>query len=150
MKNLLFACLLSFISVGSAFGQFGINYHHSDLSFAGVSYSFTPRIGAEVRINTTVFVEDISPEFLATYRFVNRTSYAAYTGLGGRTNQFLGIVLPLGFQISPIKELPNLALSSELAMRVSFYGELLGSDSTLSKKNSCSLSFKVHRKDCRI
>ncbi|MGB3585909.1 MAG: hypothetical protein WBA23_05190 [Tunicatimonas sp.] len=116
MKHLFFALSISFLSIGSALGQFGINYHQSDLSFAGVSYSFTPRIAAEFRLNATVFVEDISPEFLATYRFVDRTSYAAYTGLGGRTNQFYGIMIPLGFQVSPFKELRNFALSSELAL----------------------------------
>jgi len=116
MKHLLFALLISFLPIGSALGQFGINYHQSDLSFAGVHYTFIPRIAAEFRLNTSVFVEDISPEFLATYRFVDRTSYAAYTGLGGRTNQFYGIVIPLGFQVSPFEELRNFALSSELAL----------------------------------
>ncbi|MEM9832972.1 MAG: hypothetical protein AAF944_20230 [Bacteroidota bacterium] len=116
MKHFVISTLLLLAPLCSAMGQFGINYYLSDLSFAGFYYTFANRLTGEFRLNTSVFVEDLSPELVATYRFVNQDSHAAYAGVGGRFNAFPGVVLPIGFQVSPFEGMRNFAISSELAI----------------------------------
>lgn len=99
-----------------AAAQFGVSYYQSDLSFASFHYTFAERLTAELRLSTTTFTYDISPEIVATYQFVKQPTHAVYAGLGGRFNLFPGVVLPVGLHVSPFEQLRNFSFSTELAL----------------------------------
>jgi hypothetical protein len=84
------------------FGQLGIDYNQSNLPFTGVSYEIKERIRPELRIGTDNFLEDASVEGIVSYDILNKEEYEFYGGLGYRTNNFNGAVIPIGFNFYPL------------------------------------------------
>ena len=99
MEKITFAILL--ILPCFTFGQWGVSYHQSNLPFAGVNYQLNNRIRAEFRVGTDQYVEELSVEGVVTYDLVKKDDYELYAGLGVRTNDFTGLVIPVGLNVYP-------------------------------------------------
>lgn len=94
---LIFMLTLPFVS----YGQFGTNFHQSNLPFLGINYEIADRVRPEFRIGTDQFISELSYEGVLTYDVINREDYEFYAGLGVRINDFEGLVLPIGLNIFP-------------------------------------------------
>jgi hypothetical protein len=84
------------------FGQLGIDYNQPNLPFTSVSYEIKERFRPELRIGTDNFLEDISLEGIVSYDILNKEEYEFYGGLGYRTINFDGLVIPIGFNFYPL------------------------------------------------
>jgi hypothetical protein len=102
MKRLIFIFYL--IIPAMANGQIGVDFHFSNLPFFGINYEIIDRIRPELRIGTDTYFDDMSFEGVVTYDILNKTDYELYAGLGGRTNDFAGLVIPLGLNFYPFEE----------------------------------------------
>jgi len=87
-----------------AFGQFGVDYNQSNLPFVGLSYEFKDKFRPELRIGTDNYFEDISLEGILSYDILNRDNYEFYGGLGFRSQDFNGLVIPIGFNFYPLTD----------------------------------------------
>ncbi len=85
-----------------SFGQWVVSYHQSNIPFISVGYEIKDKFRPELRINTDVFIENFSPELAFLYDLANREAYEFYVGLGGRVNNFGGVVVPVGFNFYPL------------------------------------------------
>ena len=85
-----------------AFGQFGINFHQSNLPFVGLNYEIKNKLRPELRVGTDSYFEEISVEGVITYDFANKDDYELYAGIGGRLNSFEGLVIPIGINVYPL------------------------------------------------
>ncbi|MCF6361514.1 MAG: hypothetical protein L3J29_12230 [Cyclobacteriaceae bacterium] len=106
--------ILFFIAPSMAFAQFGVAYHQSNLPFVGINYEIGEKIRPEVRIGTDSFIEDISFEAVVTYDILNKQNFELYAGVGVRTEDFGGIVIPVGVNIYPFT-FENFGFHIELA-----------------------------------
>ena len=102
MKQIITILLFSIPSVG--FAQFGVAYHQSNLPFVGVNYEINEKFRPEVRIGTGSFFKDITLEAVVTYDILNKQNFELYGGLGVKTADFGGIVIPIGLNIYPRSE----------------------------------------------
>ncbi|WPP52952.1 hypothetical protein [Catalinimonas niigatensis] len=106
----------TFFVQSTASAQVGVSYHQSGLPFVGVQYNFAGQpIMAEFRLSTDRDFDDISPEIVATYSFINKPQHQVYGGLGLRVNVLEGIVFPIGIKVYPIQSFSGLGLHVELA-----------------------------------
>ena len=81
--------------------QVAIEYHQSNLSFIGINYEIKDKLRTALRIGTDTYFEDVSIEGVITYDILNKEEYEFYGGLGIRTSNFNGIVIPVGFNFYP-------------------------------------------------
>jgi len=113
-----FMKILLLLIVGLApsvtYGQFGVNFHQSNLPFAGINYEFAERFRPEVRIGTDNYFEDLSVEGIFTYDILNKDNYEFYGGLGARAEDFTGLVIPIGLNFYPFST-KNFGFHIELA-----------------------------------
>ena len=94
-----------FLSIPTfTFGQFGVDFHMSNLPFFGLSYEIKDRVRPEIRIATDTYFNDFSIEGVVTYDILNKPDYEIYAGLGIRSNDFAGLVIPVGFNFYPFTE----------------------------------------------
>lgn len=100
MKFLIILFLFAFPSF--AFGQFGINFHQTNLPFVGLNYEIRNRLRPELRIGTDNYFEDTSIEGVITYDIANKDDFELYAGIGGRLNGFGGLVIPIGINVYPL------------------------------------------------
>jgi hypothetical protein len=101
MKKLLF---LLFMGVSSAaFSQVAVSFHQSNLPFVGVSYDINERLRPELRIEVDSYLTDVPLELVLIYDIVNNEDYEFCVGLGGRTQEYNGLVVPLGVNIYPFE-----------------------------------------------
>lgn len=112
MKALLTTLLL--VASVYSYGQLGISYHQSNLSFAGVNYQLGERFLPEFRMGANVLLDNFAPELVINYQFVKKEDYQVYAGLGGRIQIDEGIVLPLGVNIYPFEN-KQFGFQTELA-----------------------------------
>jgi hypothetical protein len=98
-----FTVVLFLLLPFSSFSQFAASYNLSSLPYAGFSYEFNERIKPELRIDSNDFFESIAGELIATYDFINKEEFEFYGGLGGRYDNFGGVVLPIGLNLYPIQ-----------------------------------------------
>lgn len=96
--------LLLVCSACSAHGQFGAGIHQSNLPFVGFFYEINNRLRPELRISLDTYFEDLSAEGVLCYDVVNNENYEFYAGLGGRINDFSGLVIPLGLNVYPLSK----------------------------------------------
>ena len=106
--------ILLFIIPTFSFGQFSVDFQFSNIPFFGVSYEIADKLRPEVRVGTDTFLSDLSLEAIITYDILNKTDYEFYAGVGARTNQYPGLVIPVGFNFYPFEE-QKLAFMIELA-----------------------------------
>ena len=102
MRRLITIVLLSIPTI--TFGQFGVDFHLSALPFFGISYELRDRIRPELRLSTDTHFEDFSIEGVVTYDILNKPDYEFYAGLGGRSADFAGLVIPIGFNFYPFEQ----------------------------------------------
>ena len=102
MRRLLAILLLIIPTI--TYGQFGVDFHLSNIPFFGMNYELKDRIRPELRIGTDVHFEDLSIEGVVTYDILNMSEYEFYAGLGGRVGDFTGLVIPIGFNFYPFEE----------------------------------------------
>ena len=125
MKSILLTLLLTAVSrVG--FAQFGIAYHQTNIPFVAVNYEFIDRIRPEVRLSTDTFFEDLSVEGVVTFDILNKEDYEFYAGFGVRTNEFAGVVIPVGVHVYPLQT-KKFGFHIELAPIIDEYEILRGS-----------------------
>ena len=91
-----------FVLPSFAFGQFGINFHQSNLPFVGLNYEIKNKLRPELRIGTDNYFDETSIEVVLTYDIVNKDDYELYAGIGGRLNGFEGLVIPIGVNVYPL------------------------------------------------
>lgn len=99
MKKITVVVLCLFAS--SAFAQFGVSYHQSNLPFVGFNYEIADRFLPEVRLGMDTHLKNMSFEAVATYQFINKSDVEVYAGLGGRANHNAGLVAPIGIHAFP-------------------------------------------------
>jgi hypothetical protein len=114
VKFFIIAAIFTLTSISNSFSQLGVSYYASNFSKAGISYNFGERLWTELRVYTNFDMEDITPELVLNYNFVKKESFDFYVGIGGFVNFFNGVVLPIGFHLRPVKEMPNFALLFEI------------------------------------
>ncbi len=99
MRSLIVLFLV--ILPGKLLCQFGVNFHQSNIPFAGINYEFKDRLRPEVRIATDYFLSDIAGEIVVTYDILNKEDYEVYGGLGIRGGDYTGLTIPLGINMYP-------------------------------------------------
>lgn len=107
----LFFC---FCSLNVCFAQFGVSVHQSSLPFIGFNYEVAARFVPELRLGMDTRLNNMSVEAVATYQFVNKEDHEIYAGLGGRANNFAGLVIPIGAHFFPFPA-KNFGFHIELA-----------------------------------
>jgi len=110
----LYTLVLVCVSSIAAHAQFNVAYHQSNLPFVGLSYDFN-RFHPEFRVGTDTFTSNLSPELTLNYKFVNKKDFYVYGGIGARTNQLAGAVVPVGVVVFPFAK-KRLGFHSELAV----------------------------------
>ncbi|MBC8082556.1 MAG: hypothetical protein H7Z21_05035 [Hymenobacter sp.] len=98
----------------TAQAQLNVAYHQSNLPFVSISYDFQ-RLHPDFRINVDAFTSDLSPELTLNYKFLNKEDFYVYGGIGARTNQLAGGVIPAGIVAFPFAS-KRLGFHSELAV----------------------------------
>jgi len=108
----------------SAKAQVNVAYHQSALPFASVSYDFG-RFHPDLRVGTDAFTSNLNPELTLNYKFVNKEDYYVYGGIGARTNDLAGAVVPVGVVVFPFAK-KRLGFHTELAViGIGDYGTVL-------------------------
>lgn len=102
MKRRIFVTIVAFFITSASFAQFGVSFHQSNIPFAGLNYEIKDRFLTELRIGTDHYFESVTLEAVLTYQFINKKEVEFYTGFGGRTNGFQGLVLPVGLNFFPL------------------------------------------------
>ena len=115
---------LALILTTSAYAQFGISYHQSNLSFAGVNYQLGDRFNPEFRLAVNTLLSDLSPELVVNYQFIKKPQYQVYAGIGGRLQIDAGAVVPFGVNIYPFDN-QQFGFHTELAAILSEDNEIL-------------------------
>ncbi|MBL7855052.1 MAG: hypothetical protein JNL17_11680 [Cyclobacteriaceae bacterium] len=108
---------LLFVTISSAsicHGQIGIAYHQSNLPFVGINYEFKDRLRIEPRVGVDSFLDELSVELIATYDIVNKAHVEIYAGLGARSGDYSGPLLPIGANFFPF-ESKNFGFHLEVA-----------------------------------
>ena len=98
----LIIVLLLTIVPSIVMAQPGVSFHQSNLPFIGVNYQVTERLRPELRIGVDNFVDITAVEAVVTYDLLKNEDYELYAGLGGRVNNFAGLVVPVGLNIYPL------------------------------------------------
>ncbi len=101
-KKILTAIVFSVVSL-SASAQFGVSYHESSMPLLGFGYELEDRYFAELRVGTNNYFENLSFELTANYIFINEDDFDFYGGVGGRTTDFSGLVIPAGVNVYPFE-----------------------------------------------
>jgi len=102
-KNSLLIFAFSLFAM-TASAQFGVSYHESTMPFLGFNYELDDQYFGELRVGTNHYFEDIAFELTANYIFVKNSDFDFYGGIGGRTTQFAGLVIPAGLNVYPFKD----------------------------------------------
>lgn len=118
--------LFLFVLPSFAFGQFGVNFHQSNLPFIGLNYEFKSKLRPELRVGTENYFGETSIEAVLTYDIINKNDYEVYTGIGGRLNGFEGLVIPIGVNVYPLTA-KQFGFHIELASIISESSVLRGS-----------------------
>lgn len=97
-------CILFFsLFTLTASAQFGVSYHESTMPFLGFNYELDDQYFGELRIGTNHYFEEIAFELTANYIFLKDASFDFYGGIGGRTTQLSGLVVPVGLNLYPFE-----------------------------------------------
>jgi len=134
IKTLVLTGLISFMS-NNAFSQIGVSYYSSSLSKIGLSYNFSNRVWSEVRLYSNTSFDDLTPELVLCYNFVNKEKYNIYAGVGGVLNYYNGIIVPIGVQFTPFEKFDKFSLHIELQPTLDF-------ENTLFVQSSWGIRYK--------
>ncbi len=133
----IFFLALFFIPTASI-AQLGVSFHQSNLPFAGISYEIKDRFRPELRIGTDNFLDYdyVSLELSVMYDILNKDEYEFYAGLGLKSTNFEGLVIPVGINIYPFNT-KNFGFHIELS-------PILGDDYVL--RGSWGIRYRFPRK----
>lgn len=112
MRKILTVALV--LGVKSIWAQFGVAFHQSNLPFVGVHYEWKDRFRPELRIGVDQYTDNLSFEGAGFFDVIDKTDFEFYAGLGFRTRDFSGLVLPVGLNVYPFP-VKNFGLHMELA-----------------------------------
>lgn len=104
--------------------QLGVDVHQSNLPFVGIHYQMTERFIPEIRIGTDISMRDLSFELDLNFIILKNDEFEFYSGIGGRTNVFKGIVVPVGLNVYPF-ETKNFGFQIEVASLIRWDEEVL-------------------------
>ncbi len=124
MNRILTLLFLSFPTIG--FAQLGVAFHQSNIPFIGINYEINGLLRPEIRIGTDNYFDDTSIEAIITYDIFDKDNYEFYAGIGGRVNNFSGVVIPVGLNIYPFT-FKNFGFHIELAPIIGDLAILRGS-----------------------
>lgn len=102
LKLILIMAVICFFS--KSYGQLGVSYHQSNLPFVGINYEIGDHFVPELRLGTDNFMTNLSLEAVVNYKFVTKESYDFYVGVGGRIEDYEGLVVPVGLNFYPFSE----------------------------------------------
>lgn len=117
LKIVLFSASLFITS--NALAQFGVSFHQSNLPFVGFNYQLGEKWLPELRVGVDNFLSETSLELAVNYIVKETDDVQVYTGLGGRVQDFDGLVIPLGLNIYPFQQ-KKLGCHIELAGLVGY------------------------------
>jgi len=100
MRKILLTTLC-LLATNFCFAQFGVSVHQSNLPFVGFNYEIADRFVPELRLGIDTNLGNMSVEAIATYQFINKDDVEMYIGLGGRTKNYAGLVVPIGANFFP-------------------------------------------------
>ncbi len=113
--------LIGIFSFQYSYSQISVSYYgNSNLSKVGVGYDFNDKLWTELRIYSGTTIEEITPEVVLNYNFLNKEDYKIYAGGGVVLNYFNGIVSQVGTQIMPFEKLKNFSFHIELQPQYNF------------------------------
>jgi len=116
------------VAGNKVYSQMSVAYYASSFSKVGLSYYFSERVRAELRVYSNTSFEDLTPELVFCYNFVNAERYNIYAGAGVVANYYNGIVIPFGVQFTPFEKNDKFSLHIELQPTFDFdYSPLLQS-----------------------
>ena len=124
LKRLILFTLLTIPVITNA--QIGVDFHLSSMPFIGINYEINEKFRQEFRVGTDTFFQDISIEGIVTYDILNKPDYEFYAGIGGRAGEFVGLVIPVGFNFYPLVE-KQFGFHIELAPIIGDFDILRGS-----------------------
>lgn len=99
MRFLYVLLFLLVAKVGAA--QVTVGFHQSNLPFFSFGYEGKSRFVPELRIGMDNYISSTSLEGVVLYQFLRRDEVTIYGGLGGRVNNFGGLVIPIGANVYP-------------------------------------------------
>ena len=95
-------------------GQISASFQtNSNLSKIGLGYNFNDKLWGELRVYSGTSIEEITPEIVLNYNFVQREYFETYFGGGVVLNYFNGIVSQVGVQIKPFENVKNFSFLIE-------------------------------------
>ncbi|MBN2639733.1 MAG: hypothetical protein JXR65_11685 [Bacteroidales bacterium] len=132
-----------FIIIGlKGFSQVSVSYYSSPTSKIGVGYNFNDKVWGELRIYSNTYIEDITPEAVLCYNFINKERHNVYVGIGGVVNYFNGIIVPVGVQFTPIKTFKRFSLHLELETIID-----IQRDANFILQSSWGIRYKLGKKN---
>lgn len=124
IKVLMLICMIALFSK-SGFSQMSVSYYSSSLSKIGVGYDFSEKIWGELRLYSNTTIDDMTPELVFSYNFINKEKHKTYIGVGGNFNYFTGLVLPIGLRFTPCEKLARFSFHIELQPTLDFESDLI-------------------------
>lgn len=95
-------------------GQISTSFQtNSNLSKIGLGYNFNEKLWGELRIYSGTSIDEITPEIVLNYNFVQKEYFETYFGGGVVLNYFNGIVSQVGVQIKPFENVKNFSFVIE-------------------------------------
>jgi hypothetical protein len=109
----------------NGFSQFSVSFYDSSVSKIGVGYNFTDKVWSELRIYSGTRIDDVTPELVVCYNFINKENHNIYAGIGGVANYFNGLVIPVGVQFTPIEKFDKFSLHVEIQPVIRDYNSFI-------------------------
>ena len=88
-------------------------YTNSSNSKFAVGYNFNEKLWTDLRIYSGTNIDNITPELVLNYNFINKNNYDLYAGAGMIFNNINGFVLPVGVAVKPFDNFKNLSFNIE-------------------------------------
>ena len=116
MKKFIISILV-LLAIQQGFSQAIVTYQFSNIDKLGIGYQFSQKLWADLRIHNHETTEDLSFDIIALNNFVHRNHHDFYIGAGVNINDYfetVGLVVPIGVQVSPFTTAPQLFFSVEI------------------------------------
>ena len=84
---------------------------NANISKIGLGYNFNEKLWGELRIYSGTSIEEITPELVLNYNFVQKEIYETYFGGGVVLNYFNGILTQAGVHIKPFNDFRNFSFT---------------------------------------
>lgn len=113
-NRLIIVLLITFSSFQFMNSQISTSFQtNANISKIGLGYNFNEKLWGELRIYSGTSIEEITPELVLNYNFVQKEIYETYFGGGVVLNYFNGILTQAGVHIKPFNDLRNFSFIIE-------------------------------------